>query len=320
MRHILVEEVSMTYENEKKPALDCINLDVAQGEILSLVGESGCGKTTLLKIIGGFEDPELGKTYFHGKETEAVKLKLIRGHANVRYIQQGLDLKPFYDVAGNIGEHIRGYVPEERAKRLTYLIDLVGLNGMDKKLPRELSGGQQQRVAIAQALAKEPEILLMDEPFSNLDTPTKIQLIADMKVMLRKANITAIMVTHWIEEALRLSDRIAVMRDGKIIQSGSAEELYRQPNCPYVARFFGNANLLSAQDAQKLDINDGQACCIRFEDLQWCQEGIPVEVVSSQFLGPTDQYEIEAEGIRLRITTDQAPTGFVKVKHVTEYV
>ncbi len=244
-------------------AVDGIDLDVADGEILSLLGPSGCGKTTTLRCIAGFETPDAGTIELAGRTVAGDGVDVPPDKRRVGMVFQDYALFPHLDVAGNIAfglDGIRGG-PGRRGRarrdpRVLAACELVGLAGLEARMPRELSGGQQQRVALARALAPEPDLVLLDEPFSNLDTSLRQQVRADVERILRDAGATAIFVTHAQDEALSIADRVAVMRAGRVVQTGTPTELYRHPVDAFVAGFIADAVTVEAvrcgDDASRL--------------------------------------------------------------------
>lgn len=243
MSRIELKNISKSFEN--KPVLQNINLVVEEGEMVSLLGPSGCGKTTTLKIIAGLVTPDFGDILLN--ETSIMRTP-IEKRGTVVVFQDYL-LFPHMNVADNIsfGLKMSGVEKQERLDRVKEILDLVELNGHEDKYPRELSGGQKQRVAIARAIAVRPKVLLLDEPFSNLDTrlrETMREFICDIQ---RRLRITTILVTHDKEEALMTSDRVAIMLEGRIRQYDAPYTLYEKPCCLEVADFIGETNYICGE-------------------------------------------------------------------------
>src|SRR6266516_8113054 len=227
----------------KTSVLENIDFDVAEGESVVLLGASGSGKTTILRIIAGLEEPNTGRVILHGKDVTELPAR----ERGVGVIFQSYALFPKMTVEKNIGYglRIRHRPRKEVNKTVNELLELVQLEEHRKKYPSQLSGGQQQRVAIARTLAYKPEVLLFDEPFGALDAQTRSHLRREIRALLRTVNVPAIFITHDQEEALELGDRIAVINVGHIEQLGTPEEIYKHPATEYVATFLGAANLLA---------------------------------------------------------------------------
>ena len=226
------------------------DLRIEAGEVLALLGPSGCGKTTLLRLIAGLEMPDAGSRLLFG-ETEVTGLPIEK--RGVGMVFQHYALFPQMSVAANIGYglRIRGVSEAEQRRVVGELVDLVRLNGLEKKRPAELSGGQRQRVALARAVAVRPRVLLLDEPLTALDAKLKESLRDELAELLRRLHITAIHVTHDQQEALAIADRLAVMQAGRIVQVGDGETLYRQPGHPFVATFLGRVNQLQRSEEDR---------------------------------------------------------------------
>jgi ABC-type Fe3+/spermidine/putrescine transport system ATPase subunit len=225
-------------------ALDNVSLHFGEGEFFGLLGPSGSGKTTLLRAIAGFITPDAGEIRFDGERVEHVPVH----KRAIGMVFQNYALFPHMSVAENIafGLTIRGLDPTDRVAEM---LALVQLEGLGTRRPRELSGGQQQRVALARALITKPKVLLLDEPLGALDRRLRQEMQVELKTIQRKTGITAIFVTHDQEEALTLSDRIAIIHEGRLIQQGPPREVYENPTTLFAARFLGDANLLTARHA-----------------------------------------------------------------------
>ncbi|HEV2107387.1 MAG TPA: ABC transporter ATP-binding protein [Thermomicrobiales bacterium] len=227
------------------PVVNNLNLNAQRGELVALLGPSGCGKTTSLRLIAGFEDLDAGVIEVGGQVVASPRWSLPPERRRVGMVFQDYALFPHLTVGRNVAFGLpRG---GERKHRIEEALDLVGLRGLANRMPYELSGGQQQRVALARALAPSPEIVLLDEPFSNLDSALRSRVRAEVRQILRDAEATAILVTHDQEEALSLSDRIAVMARGTVVQQASPEELYHRPVSQEVAAFVGDAQFLPGE-------------------------------------------------------------------------
>jgi iron(III) transport system ATP-binding protein len=220
-----------------------VDLEVEPGEICALLGPSGCGKTTTLRLIAGLEQPDAGSVVLGDRELNGAKAFVAPEKRRVGMVFQDYALFPHLDVAGNVAYGLgRG---DDRS-RVEEVLALVGLGADASRPVHELSGGQQQRVALARALAPTPELILLDEPFSNLDAGLREHLRGEVRKILDRSGVTALFVTHDQEEALSLADRVAVMRDGRIVQVGTPEEVYGRPADRWVARFLGEAEFLPA--------------------------------------------------------------------------
>jgi iron(III) transport system ATP-binding protein len=217
------------------------DLEVAGGEIVALLGPSGCGKTTLLRTIAGFERPDEGLVEIGDRRVAGENAWVPPEGRGVGMVFQDYALFPHLTVAENVGF---GLPRRDRAQRVLTLLALVDLCGLGARYPHELSGGQQQRVALARALAPAPRVVLLDEPWSNVDPQLRAELRHEVASVLRPLNVTALLVTHDREEAFSLADRIALMRDGEIVQVGTSEELYFAPADRWAAAFLGEGNLL----------------------------------------------------------------------------
>jgi iron(III) transport system ATP-binding protein len=245
---IRLENISKTFIHRLKgevSAVDQVTLHVQPGEFLTLLGPSGCGKTTTLRMIAGFERPDRGRIYI-GEEDVT---DLMANQRNIGFVFQNYALFPHLSVFENVayGLKVKEASKIEIEKSVGDVLALVGLKGYDRQFPHQLSGGEQQRVALARAVVIHPRVLLFDEPLSNLDAKLRVYMRGEIRQLQKALSITTVYVTHDQEEAMAISDHIAVMNEGKIIQIGTAEELYLRPESPFVAQFIGKINLLPAE-------------------------------------------------------------------------
>ena len=236
-----LKEIKKSF-TEGEAVLDNISLVISKGEFITLLGSSGCGKTTTLRIIAGLEQPDAGSVWLDGREVTGLE----PNQRDVNTVFQNYALFPHMNVAENIGYGLKlKKVPKnEIKKKVSQMLELVQLEGYEKRKPSELSGGQKQRVAIARALVNNPKVLLLDEPLGALDLQLRRAMQIELKHLQKKLGITFIYITHDQEEAINMSDRIAVMKDGRIEQIGTPDEIYNHPKTSYVATFVGNANIL----------------------------------------------------------------------------
>jgi iron(III) transport system ATP-binding protein len=223
-------------------ALDGFDLEVPRGTILGLLGPSGSGKTTALRVVAGFDSPDAGAVFISGRQVAGSTVWVPPEQRRVGMVFQDYALFPHLDVAANVGFGLKGQ-PGQSA-RVGEVLELVGLAALSHRMPHELSGGEQQRVALARALAPQPEVVLLDEPFSNLDAPQRERVRRDVRTILVEARATAVFVTHDQEEALSISDSVAIMRDGRVLQTASPDEVYHNPVDCWVARFLGEGETM----------------------------------------------------------------------------
>ncbi|OWZ84562.1 ABC transporter ATP-binding protein [Natranaerobius trueperi] len=244
MNTIELNGVSKTYIGSRDPAVNDINLTVEKGSIITLLGPSGCGKSTTLRLIAGFERPETGRIALEEKIVSDNKTWVPPEKRGVGMVFQDYALFPHLNVFDNIGF---GYKGKDRKNRVMEVLDLVGLKGYEKRYPHELSGGQQQRVALARALAPKPVVVLLDEPFSNLDADMRTNMRIEVKRIIKEAGATAVLVSHDQKDALAISDRIVVMNEGIVQQCGTPKEIYQYPENKFVANFVGQSNILEGK-------------------------------------------------------------------------
>ncbi len=227
------------------PALNGVDLDIHEGEIVSLLGPSGSGKSTLLRLASGLERLQSGEIYFAERLIASSKIHTKPEDRDVGLVFQDHALFPHMTVGDNIAFGIRGQDKREVSSSVRSQLQAVGLGGFEDRFPHTLSGGQQQRVALARALASAPQILLLDEPFASIDISLRSRLRDETRQLLRKSGTTALMVTHDPEEAMEISDRVAILEEGYLVQVGTPEDLYRRPESAFVAEFFGGAQSIS---------------------------------------------------------------------------
>jgi len=243
-----LERVSKSFTREGQSAFAAVrdvSLTVEPGELVTLLGPSGCGKTTTLRVVAGFEQPDEGRVYVG--EQDVTDLMVYR--RSIGFVFQSYALFPHLTIFDNVayGLRVRRLPAATIRARVGQVLELVGLPGYERRFPNQLSGGEQQRVAVARAVVVEPQLLLFDEPLSNLDAKLRVQMRAELSRLQRQLAITTVYVTHDQEEAMAISDRIAVMREGVIAQVGTAEELYRTPRSAFVAQFIGRVNLVESR-------------------------------------------------------------------------
>ncbi len=275
--YLKVENISKIFEKER--GIKNISFQLKKGELVSFLGPSGCGKTTLLNIIGGFIKSDSGSIYLENKDiTEHPPEK-----RDIVTVFQNYALFPHMNIIGNVkyGLKYKGYNKEEQIKLAKEYLKIVGLEGYEKNSVGELSGGQQQRVALARALVLQPKILLLDEPFSNLDAKLKIAMREEIKELQKRLGISMIFVTHDQEEALSISDRIVVMSNGEIAQIGKPEEIYYSPKNSYVAEFIGKINFLETGNKRPEEIK-----------MKKDKSGEAI-ILSREFMGVTTLFVVE---------------------------
>ena len=295
-----VELLGVTRQFGDVVAVDALDLEVHDGEFLSLLGPSGCGKTTTLRLIAGFERPDAGEVRIAGKDV--ARLPPYRRPVNTVF--QSYALFPHLSVLDNVAYGLKQrHVPRaDRRARARELLELVRLPGVEHRRPRELSGGQQQRVALARALVLEPKVLLLDEPLGALDLKVRKELQIELKRIQLSVGITFVYVTHDQEEALAMSDRVAVMSGGRIEQLGRPQEIYDEPATPFVAGFIGETNFIESR---------GRTVAIRPEGLRVERdgEGLRGRVLATMVIGPAVQSVVRLDDGQEVLVREQRRRG-----------
>lgn len=292
-------DISLELKNIKKSftegeaVLDDISLVISQGEFITLLGSSGCGKTTTLRIIAGLEQPDEGSVWLDGREVTGLE----PNQRDVNTVFQNYALFPHMNVAENIGYGLKlKKVPKaEIKKKVSRMLELVQLEGYEKRKPSELSGGQKQRVAIARALVNNPKVLLLDEPLGALDLQLRRAMQIELKHLQKKLGITFIYITHDQEEAINMSDRIAVMKGGRIEQMGTPDEIYNHPKTSYVATFVGNANILHGV----VESVQGETAVVKIGN-----DKVAVDLGTDQQNAGTGRYPAAGEKVTLAVRSE----------------
>jgi iron(III) transport system ATP-binding protein len=246
MKILEAKQLGKRYKGATRWAVSNFSAVIRQGEIIALLGESGCGKTTILRLISGFETPDAGELYLHDKPVAGKNTFVEPEQRGVGIVFQDYGLFPHKTIEQNIRFGLFRKSEDEIRSRMQEVTKLTGLEGLEKRYPHQLSGGQQQRVAIARAIAPNPAILLFDEPFSNIDSKRREQLRREIKNILKSAGITSIFVTHDTRDVMAIADRVFLLRNGVTIQEGTPAEIYQQPRNRYAAEFFGKTNIIAA--------------------------------------------------------------------------
>jgi ABC-type Fe3+/spermidine/putrescine transport system ATPase subunit len=278
-----------------------LSFELPRGEILALLGPSGSGKTTVLRLLGGFEAPDAGRIVVAGQDVTAVPPAKRR----CGMVFQHYALFPHLNVGENVAFGLTGWGTRDGGRveaKVAEVLALVGLEGFERRKVQELSGGQQQRVALARALAPEPQVLLLDEPLSNLDPALRERTRRELRALIKRVGITSIFVTHEQEEAFDLGDRVAVLGAGRLEQLATADELYEHPASLFVATFVGRANVLRGNGARALGAAAGQVLVVRPERLLLADAGVPGVVRDRRYTGAAAFYLVETElGDRLEV-------------------
>ena len=282
-----LKEIKKSF-TEGEAVLDNISLEISKGEFITLLGSSGCGKTTTLRIIAGLEQPDAGSVWLDGREVTGLE----PNQRDVNTVFQNYALFPHMNVAENIGYGLKlKKVPKsEIRKKVSQMLELVQLEGYERRKPSELSGGQKQRVAIARALVNNPKVLLLDEPLGALDLQLRRAMQIELKHLQKKLGLTFIYITHDQEEAINMSDRIAVMNHGQIEQIGTPDEIYNHPETSYVAAFVGNANILkgvvteTGKDLVSVQIGNDTVSVLAPEDKPKKGENVTIAIRSENII------------------------------------
>ena len=321
---VALEGVSYRYPGTDAGVAD-ISMGIEPGELVVCIGPSGCGKTTLLRLVAGFLKPDAGVIRLNGEDVSEVPTRA----RECGVVFQAYALFPHMRVWENVAYplRVRDIPLDERRRRANDMLELVGLSGLHDRLPAQLSGGQQQRVALARALIFHPRALLLDEPLSALDAATRVSMRDEIRRIQRRQNLASLLITHDQDEALSLADRVVVLRDGRLVQSASPQEIYDAPVDAFVANFVGRANLLDARviDAQTIDTPIGRLITpphgqaigstlhvlVRPERIEVASAAnaatgenvFAAQVLRDRFFGATRQVEVAAGNGRLEIET-----------------
>lgn len=323
---VRLEHISKIYKDPKTGkdfyAVKDANLEIEPGSFVTLLGPSGCGKTTTLRMIAGFESPDEGEIYLGGEPINA----LTPNKRDTAMVFQSYALLPHYNIFDNVayGLKLRKLDKHTIQEKVTNILKLVGLEGMEGRMTNQLSGGQQQRVALARALVLEPGVLLFDEPLSNLDAKLRVSMRTEIRRIQQEAGITAIYVTHDQSEAMALSDKIIIMEKGVVTQIGTPQDVYYHPANEFVADFIGEANFLRGPLSQKQGdsavvtvegnpvnvigaaaLEEGKACTLvlRPESAVLADQGqLPCKVIMSCFMGSYQNYHVMVGNTMVKIT------------------
>jgi iron(III) transport system ATP-binding protein len=327
---IQIDRISKRFAHRVKGevyAVRDVSLTVQPAEFLTLLGPSGCGKTTTLRMIAGFEQPNSGRIFIGEQDVTG----LMANQRNIGFVFQNYALFPHLSVFENVAYGLRVQRKSEGdiARVVGDVLALVGLQGYERQFPNQLSGGEQQRVALARAIVIRPRVLLFDEPLSNLDAKLRVHMRGELRELQKRLDITAVYVTHDQEEAMAISDRIAVMHQGAIVQEGTAEDLYRRPASEFVAQFIGRTNLLSgrilsagpsgvelevagqrirvSEEAARVTAGQTVRLVVRPEVIELRSadsgSGIPGTIVSRTFLGEKAEYQVRVGTDLLQVTS-----------------
>jgi len=308
---MLLEINNLYFSHTKdKPLFQNLNLSFKEGRIIALAGESGCGKSTLLNLIYGLLDWQSGEIIFNGTRLLGPKGNLVPGESEMKLVAQNFDLMPYATVAENVGKFISNINLAQKKATVMELLEVVGLQEFAHVLPKYLSGGQQQRVAIARALSVLPKLLILDEPFSNLDFPRKIELRERLFRYVKQHRISLIISTHELQDIMPWLDQIVILKEGRLIQNDSPEETYKHPYNTYVAKLFGEVNIFNDEEKTEFQLSKFSYYP---KDIKISDNGIEGELLESRFAGNHYWNKIKVRNKELIMYTDAKIEGNIKV-------
>jgi ABC-type Fe3+/spermidine/putrescine transport system ATPase subunit len=286
-----IKDISFTYID--KPVIENVSFTIAKGQNTAIIGESGCGKSTLLKLIYGLYDLDSGAITYNERPILGPKYNLVPGEDYIKYLAQDFDLMPYITVEENVGKFLSNMYPEEKKARVQELLDMVEMTAFAKVKAKFLSGGQQQRVALARVLALEPEIILLDEPFSQIDSFRKNSLRRNLFRYLKDKGVTCIIATHDSTDALSFSDETIVVQNGKVVAKGDSKSLYENPANKYIASLFGEVNELKLSQLIDLE-NDEDAALLLYPHQLKVVDNAIMKVVVKQCYFKGSHYLVKA--------------------------
>ncbi|MDQ0595377.1 iron(III) transport system ATP-binding protein [Chryseobacterium ginsenosidimutans] len=307
-----INNLYFSYSKEK-PLFQNLNLRFEEGKTIALAGESGCGKSTLLSLIYGLLDWESGEIIFNGEKLLGPKANLVPGEAEMKFVAQSFDLMPYATVAENVGKFISNINLAKKKETVAELLEVVGLEEFSNVLPKYLSGGQQQRVAIARALSVLPKLLILDEPFSNLDFPRKIELREKLFRYVKQQNISLVISTHELQDIIPWLDQIVVLQNGRLIQNDNPEQTFKNPYNPYVAKLFGEVNTFSESEIADFHISKFSYYP---KEIKVSENGFEAEVLESRFAGNHYWNKVKAINKELVVFTDEKLDGTVNISFI----
>lgn len=284
MSLLKIQNLSRSFEDKK--AVSQVSITLEKGEILAILGESGSGKTTLLHLIAALKEPDAGAVLLlEDKRITPPSQKLIAGHPDIKLVRQDYGLFPNISIRENIAYELRYYEENYRNKRVDKLLKLSGLDKVQKHLPREVSGGEQQRAVIVKAIAEQPKLLLLDEPFSHLDAVNKRKLKVEILRLIKAEEVSCIFVTHDVSDAYGMADYLAIMRKGKMLQLDAPQKVYQQPLNQYVAEITGEVNIVSHEWLESVGLGK-HSVFIRPEQIAVSPESVlKAQILSVKFVG-----------------------------------
>lgn len=310
-----VNQLDFSYQPNEK-ILSNLSFEINRGKIVAILGESGSGKSTLLRLLYGLEDATNGEIIFDHTILTGPKYNLIPGHAEMKFVPQEFDLVDAIRVHENVGQSLSNFDLDLKQKTVDEALQVVDLSDYASQKTAQLSGGQRQRVALARALAANPQVLLLDEPYSHLDQPLKLRLRKKIWQWAKSRNATVVLTTHDYQDALGFADEIMVLKEGELLQKSSAETVRNSPKNEYIASLFGAYNRLNSMQMKDwfgITIDDNQHAIIYPEELAAHQEGTAFELVEVRYLGSVHWVEVEKSGKRLQFFASERP----KQNHVS---